>query len=347
MMKRKHRYLLYEVTKRCQNTCVFCYNVWKEISDYPREELSTRDSITLLGKVFSETGCEFIGLTGGEPLLREDFLEIAAFISSRKVLPVLISNGQLLTREVVSECMKAGVDYFEVSLHGAVPAVHDGLVGREGSFEEVVEAIINIKALGGQVNTVFVATKTNIAAFKEYIELNALLKVNWILFNRVACGGSCLASWGSLAPSPGDIQQALDVGAPLAERYRIGLSAGVQIQPCLIDLTRYKNVASSYCPLNDPTGSNSYFAIDPAGNLRMCNRARMILGNLLTEPFQRMAESREVEEFCRAVPDFCAGCTVAAQCAGGCKADAYACFNSLSRPDPYLEMYRELAHKPR
>ena len=346
-MKRTHRYLLYEVTKRCQNSCVFCYNVWKEAGAYPEEELATADAIRLLDKVFGETSCEFIGLTGGEPLLRDDIFEIAAFISSKKVLPVLISNGQLLSRETVSRCRSSGIEHFEVSLHGHTPGVHDRLAGREGSFEEVIDAILNIKAAGGQVNTVFVATKENIASFKEYIELNALLRVNWILFNRVACGGTCLAGWEPLAPSPSEIQMALEVGAPLAEKYKIGLSVGVQIQPCLIDLSLHANVAASFCPLNDPSSSSSYFAIDPAGNLRMCNRSRIILGNLLREPFEKISSSAAVEEFGRVVPDFCSGCRIARTCAGGCKADAYARFGTLTRPDPYLEMYQAQAKKLR
>ena len=345
-MRRKHRYLLYEVTKRCQNSCVFCYNVWKETVGYPREELSTAEAIRLLGKVIDETGCEFIGLTGGEPLLRDDIFEIASFISSKKVLPVLISNGRLLTGETVSRCMQSGVNYFEVSLHGHEPAVHDALAGRKGSFEEVIEAIINIKRLKGRVNTVFVATAGNIGRFREYVELNAMLRVDWILFNRVACGGTCLAGWESLAPAPAEIQRALDAGIPVAEKYRIGVSAGVQMQPCLIDLSRYPTVKTSFCPLNDPDGSSSYFAIDPAGNLRMCNRSRIILGNLLREPFESIAETREVDAFSAAVPDFCRGCAVASSCAGGCKADAYARFGSLTKADPYLEIYREQAKKP-
>lgn len=344
-MKRKHRYLLYEVTKACQNECLFCYNVWKEDPAYPREELSTDDALRMLDKVIAETGCSFLALTGGEPLLRDDLCRIASFLVSRNVTPVLITNGMLLTRERVAECVGSGIKYFEISLHGARPEVHDRLVGRAGSFEEVVEAVLAVKAAGGNVNTVFVGTKDNIGAFREYVELCAMMRVEWILFNRVACGGTCLSGWEDLAPSPLEILRALEEGAPVAAKYRIGLSAGVQIQPCLIDLSRFTNVASSFCPLNDPAGDNSYFAIDPAGNLRMCNRSRLILGNLLREPFERIAEGPAVDAFCSSVPPFCLGCALARSCAGGCKADAYARYGTLERPDPYLERHRASARK--
>jgi len=344
-MARTHRYLLYELTKSCQNDCAFCYNVWKEPGEYPPEELEPRESLALLEKVITETGCKFIGLTGGEPMLRDDVFDIASFVSRRGVLPVLITNGMLLSRENVAALMKCGVNHFEISLHGHEPRVHDALARREGSFEEVVEAVLNVKGLGGQVNTVFVATKSNIGAFKEYVELNALLKVDWILFNRVACGGNGIGRWAELAPSPAEIMTGLDAGAPAAEKYRIGISAGVQVQPCLIDLSRYKNVPSAFCPLNAPSGESSYFAIDPAGNLRMCNRSRIILGNLLREPFAAIAEGPVVESFCGAVPEFCRGCRLARECAGGCKADAFACYGDLERPDPYLELWKAEARK--
>lgn len=342
---RRHRYLLFELTQRCQNRCLFCYNVWKEKADYPSDELGTREAIALLEKVVPEAGCEYVGLTGGEPLLKEGLLEIAAALARLKVTTILISNGKLLTDETVRKCLDRGIGFFEVSLHSDRRQIHDELAGREGSFEEALDAILAIKRHGGQVNTVFVATKSNIGRFKEFVELNALLKVDWILFNRVACGGACVADWRSLAPSPDELRRAFATGAPVAQKYRIGLSAGVQIQPCLVDLSQYPYVRSSFCPLNGELDGNSYFVIDPAGNLRMCNRSAAILGNLAAEPFPELVARREVAEFCAAVPDFCAGCKLARVCAGGCKADALSCFGTLSRPDPYLEMWAPEARK--
>jgi radical SAM protein with 4Fe4S-binding SPASM domain len=343
--KRQHKYLLFELTKRCQNNCVFCYNVWKEDDNYPQEELSTKDAIALLDKVIEESGCKHIGLTGGEPLLKEGIFEIASFIASKGVGVILISNGKLLTKDTVEECIRNGIKHFEISLHSHDQAIHDRLVGREGSFEEVIEAIINIETLGGYVNTVFVATKESINTFKDFVELIALLRVDSILFNRVACGGRGIPNWVSLAPSPTQIQQALDAAVGVAEKYKIALNAGVQVPPCLVDLSKYKNIHSGFCPLNDPTSDHSYFAIDPAGNLRMCNRSRTILGNLLEEPFEKIAQSQEVEDFRRAIPDFCRDCKLAKVCAGGCKADAISYFGTLTKPDPFLEMWKDQAKK--
>lgn len=345
--KREHKYLLFELTKKCQNSCVFCYNVWKEGNAYPQHELSTTDAIALLEKLFRQSSCEHLALTGGEPLLKEGVFEIASFIASKGVIPILITNGMLLKENTVAKCIESGIKYFEVSLHSENETIHDELVGREGSFEEVIDAIINIKKLGGHVNTVFVATRKNIHTFKGFVELNALLRVEWILFNRVACGGSCLADWRSLAPSPAQLQDALQGGASVAEKYRIGLSAGVQVQRCLVDLSKYKNVRTGFCPLNDPTSEDSYFTIDPAGNLRMCNRSKTILGNLLEKPLADIVQSPDVERFASAIPDFCMDCKLAKVCAGGCKADAVSYFGTLTKADPYLEMWKEQARKIR
>lgn len=345
--RKPHQFLLVELTKSCQNDCVFCYNVWKEDENYPKEELSTDDTLTLLDKAITESGCRVMALTGGEPLLKKDFLKIASFINSRGITTVLISNGKLLTERMIADCLEAGIKHFEISLHSHDEAVHDRLAGRPGSFSEVLDAVLNVKKLGGQVNTIFVATRENIGAFKEFVELNALMRVDWILFNRVSCGGTCLDTWESLAPSPTEIQRALDEGAPLAARYKIGLSAGVQIQPCLVDLSKYEQVASAFCPLNEAPKGHTYFTIDPAGNLRMCNRSKEILGNLLEESFDRISRNETVKNFCRAIPQFCRDCKLARECAGGCKADALSCYGTLARPDPFIEIWKDQVKKIR
>ncbi len=335
-----HQYLLYEVTQKCQNRCVFCYNVWKEDEKYPREELSAAESIELVDKLIRETECKYIGLTGGEPLLRKDIFAIAERISSRDVVPILITNGALLTKHTVRRLIRSGVKDFEVSIHSHEREIHDELVGRTGSYDEALDAILNVKEHGGNVSAVFVATRRNIQGLKPYVEFCALLRVTWILFNRIACGGTCLRDFASLAPSPLELQAALDVAAPLADRYKIGLGVGVQIQPCLLDLAKYPNVRTSFCPLNNIEGGRTYFAVDPAGNLRMCNRSRIILGNVREDRFDDAASNPIVSETARAVPEFCLDCNLARVCGGGCKADAFACHGTLSKPDPYLEMWK-------
>lgn len=338
-----HTYLLFELTRKCHNNCVFCYNVWKEEEDYPRFEMSVEEAKVALDRVFDESACRFIGLTGGEPLLKKGVFEIASHIKSRGKGTVLISNGKLLTGETVRRCLDSGIEFFEVSLHSHDREIHDRLVGRRGSYDEALDAILNVTRLGGHVNTVFVGTRYNIEAFKEFVELNALLRVEWILFNRVACGGRGIDNWEHLVPSPAQVQGAIDVGAPLARRYKIGLSAGVQLPPCLVDLSKHDNVATSYCPLNGD--GDSYFVIDPAGNVRMCNRSKVILGNLLEESFRTIVQNKEVEDFCSAVPDFCRDCKLARTCAGGCKADALSYFGTLAKPDPFVEMWKQQVAK--
>ena len=342
---RKHNYLLFEATKSCQNNCVFCYNVWKEDPAYPRGELSLERTLGLLAGAIDQAGCKHIGVTGGEPLLKQGVFDIFRLMTSRGVEPVLISNGSLLDEDTVKRCLDCGIKYFEVSLHSNREEIHDRLAGRAGNFKEVVSAMINVKKLGGRVTTVFVATKENIGTFKDTVEANALLGAEWILFNRVACGGTCVATWRDLVPTPGQIRSAMEAAAPVAAKYRVGLSAGVQIQPCLVDLSQYEKVFSGFCPLNDPASEGSYFAIDPAGNLRMCNRSKIILGNLLEQGFNEIARSPEVDEFGQAVPDFCRDCQLAVTCAGGCKADALSAFGTLTRPDPYIEMFKDEVKK--
>jgi len=60
---RLHESLVFEVTQRCNHACLHCYNAWKNAAPYPAtEELSTADTLAMLGKVLDETGARLISL---------------------------------------------------------------------------------------------------------------------------------------------------------------------------------------------------------------------------------------------------------------------------------------------
>lgn len=344
---RRFRYIQLELTDSCDLRCSFCYNVWKETERYPRGRLKTQETLALISKIVSETDCEYISLTGGEPLLRKDIYKIIEFIASRDVKVILITNGQLLSKTVARSCIEAGLTSFEVSLHSYKADVHDRLVGSQGAFEKAVSALAAVANCGGHAGTVFVATASNVEDFARTVELNALLHSRFVLFNRVACGGDSLETWDNMVPSPAQIREALQSSLSTAAKYEVGIGIGVQIPPCLLDLSDMDGVAFKFCPLNEPLKEHTYITVDPRGNLRMCNRSAFVLGNVLTDDtIPRLMQSEVVTRFSRAIPSFCRGCRHEAVCGGGCRADAHSRWGTFDRPDPWVEKWKAQAAKP-
>ncbi len=345
--ERQFRYIQLELTDACNHRCSFCYNVWKEDAAYPSGHLGPDETIALVDRIVDQTHCEYVSLTGGEPLLRKDIYAIIERIASRDVKVILITNGNLLTGETVRRCLDAGLMSFEVSLHSSSAEAHDGLTGTPGSFEKAVSGLAEVANAGGHASTVFVATSRNVGDLPGTLELNALLRSRFLLFNRVACGGEGLERWETISPSPARTRQVLMESIPIAEKYAIRIGSGVQMPPCLMSHSGIDGITFKFCPLNAPIKDHTYTTVDPRGNLRMCNRSKIILGNVLTDaPIPRLMESEPVRRFSTAIPAFCRGCEYERECAGGCRADSHSLWGVFDRPDPWIERWRDQVVKP-
>lgn len=332
--------IIFEVTQRCNNECLFCYNVWyNDRISYPKGELSTEDTKKLLRKIIKDTHCKQITFTGGEPFLRKDLLELVAFVRSEGAIPTIISNGTLIDEETAKETISQGVTLFELPLLSSNRNVHNYLSQRD-SFDKVTDAIANIKLYGGMVVVVFVGTKKNIDDFKEMIELAIALGTNGIMFNRFNVGGRGVKYLDELLPTPEQVINALETAEEAIEKYGIDISCSIPIQPCIIDTTKFKKLHFGFCAAGT---ERSYYTVDPMGNLRMCNHTPSILGNLLEKSFSQLTRRSCIESFVEAIPETCKGCKLEKTCLGGCKAAAEACYGSLVSEEPFI---RCNIHKP-
>lgn len=107
----------------------------------PKQHLLTTDEIILIAKLFVEQGVRKIRLTGGEPTIRKDLVEI---ISRMKELPLLenvgiTTNALVLTRNLV-KYQNAGLDALNISLDTLKPQRFEEITRRKG-FERVIAGI--------------------------------------------------------------------------------------------------------------------------------------------------------------------------------------------------------------
>ena len=107
----------------------------------PKSNLLTTDEIVLISKLFVQEGVKKIRLTGGEPTIRKDLVEI---IAKLKEIPKLenvsiTTNGLVLTRNLVS-FMRAGLDSLNISLDTLKPKKYEEITRRKG-FERVIAGI--------------------------------------------------------------------------------------------------------------------------------------------------------------------------------------------------------------
>jgi len=332
-----------ELTKRCNNHCLYCYmpeGPLPQDSDPHRTfEMSTAEVTGIVAKLCDEAPVESIALSGGEPFLREDLPEILAFIRSKGVSPVVITNGTLLTRERIAAT--AGDATYEITLLSHRQGVHDRLAARRGAWRAVVEAMANVRQLGGNFVAVFIATKLNYMDASKTAELAIALGANGLMYNRINLGARNIRHADRLLPTPDMIRQNLDTLEELGSKYNLPVAVSVVIEPCVVDVRKYKYLHFGWCPL---AGEGSYFTVDPAGNLRTCNHSPRVLGNLKRDRFTDIYYGHPyLRSFRDTWPVECQGCApeLKSICCGGCKAAAEQCYGTFSRVDPFVTISRQ------
>lgn len=107
----------------------------------PKSHLLTTEEIILISKLFVEQGVKKIRLTGGEPTIRKDLVDI---ITQLKEIPKLenvsmTTNGLVLTRNLVAY-QRAGLDSINISLDTLQPKKYEEITRRKG-FERVIAGI--------------------------------------------------------------------------------------------------------------------------------------------------------------------------------------------------------------
>ena len=180
--------MTFAVTYKCQCSCVHCSAGRHKKGN--TSELSTEEAKRVIDES-QKLGISILAFTGGEPLLREDIFELISYVNQKKTVPILFTNGLLLTEENVDKLAKAGLYSLFVSIDSPLPDEHNKLRGIEGLFERAIEGIKRAKEKGIFVGFSSYATQssTKEGKYKQIHELAKQMGLhNVMLFDAVPTG---------------------------------------------------------------------------------------------------------------------------------------------------------------
>jgi MoaA/NifB/PqqE/SkfB family radical SAM enzyme len=127
----------WQITYRCNYRCSFCH-YWRDpMGELPEQPL---EEIRIGARKLAQTGSLLISIAGGEPLLRNDIVEVSAAIAQFH-LPFITTNGWDATDELARDLFNTGLWGVSVSLDYADAARHDKARGREGAFDRAIRAL--------------------------------------------------------------------------------------------------------------------------------------------------------------------------------------------------------------
>ena len=158
----------WEVTRSCNLACGHCRA--SALRGPYEGELGTEKCLRLLDEI-AAVGKPVIILTGGEPLLRADIYDIAAYGDSLGLRMVLATNGTFVTEDVAKKLIESGIRRVSISIDGHDAGSHDLFRGVPGAFEQALAGIAAMKKAGleFQINTTI--TQANLAQIREIHDL--------------------------------------------------------------------------------------------------------------------------------------------------------------------------------
>jgi len=171
-----HLYL----TTGCNLSCKHCY---KDAGKKREKELTTKEIKSLIDD-FSTQGKTQVVLSGGEPLTRTDFFEIAGYIKSKGHQVNLVTNGTLIKDIETAKKITGVVDFLQISLDGCTPEKNDYYRGK-GTYEKIINAINQFEGLDFEVNIGMVVSEVNYEDIKNNLStlLNDKIKHKKIKIN--------------------------------------------------------------------------------------------------------------------------------------------------------------------
>jgi heme b synthase len=334
------RLLAWETTRRCNLACLHC-RAAAGAGPYPGE-LTTDEGIKLLDDLAS-MGQVVVILTGGEPLLRADIFDLAAYGTKLGHRMVMAVNGTLLTPAIAARLKDVGIQRVSISIDGATANSHDHLRAVDGAYAGALAGINACREAGlpFQINTTVtranrlelpaihaLALKLEAAAHHVFVlvptgrgelireelvspeEYEATLR--WLLsrqregklFIKPTCAPQYYRLWR---------QDAHDRGEKISPASH-GMEA--MTKGCL--------------------GGQGFAFVSYQGEVQPCGYLELQAGNIRETPFPDIWANSDLFRQLRRVDDYhgkCRACQYRKVC-GGCRARAYALTGDVLGDDP-------------
>ena len=327
--------IAWESTRACNFACVHCRADAQKTAD--PGQLTTKEVTGLLEQIAGFCKPIFI-ITGGDPLLRIDVFEIAAYASSLGLTVVMSPSGSNLTMETFTRMKAAGVKMISLSLDGSNAGVHDNFRQVSGAFDLAMKNISLARQMDFAFRINTTVTQHNIADLfniqKIAFETGAK---EWDVFMLVPTGRGKI----TMEITPSQYEETIQA------IYKASLSSPIPIKmTCAPQYTRViaqhqkQSVPSNQIKHHGGRGcmaGNGFCFISHVGEIFGCGFLPLSAGNVRQQNFKEIYQQSPLFVQLRdhtLLKGKCRRCEYQTTC-GGCRARALSLKNEYLEEEPY------------
>ena len=322
--------LLAELTYRCPLACAYCSNPLN-IAEYT-DELTTAEWRRVLAEA-ADLGVLQCHLSGGEPLLRRDLVEIVAAAHDLGLYTNLVTSALGLSRPKAEELRAAGLDHVQVSIQADEPAVSDRIAGTP-SFHRKIEAMGVVRELGWPLTVNVVLHRQNIDRVADVLALAEDVGADRVELANTQYYGWAWRNRDALLPSRAQLEAAEVVVRAARERLRDRMDV-IYVIPDYY--SRYPKPCMGGWAARQLT-------VTPNGDVLPCPAAQSLplpRANVRAEPLDRIWTASPVMTAFRGtdwMPDPCRSCDRREVDFGGCRCQAFQLTGDAARTDPVCHL---------
>jgi heme b synthase len=328
LLKNNLRMVAWEVTRSCNLNCIHCRAAASR-GPYAGE-LSTEKCFQLIDEIAAEAKPVII-LTGGEPLLRPDIFDIAAYGTGKGLRMVMATNSMLIDEATAKKMIKSGIKRVSVSLDGKDAQSHDTFRGEIGAFTGALNGIEAMKRAGMEFQINTTVTTANLKQIKEILDLA-------IQLGAAAHHIFLLVPTGRGRDIAVQAITAADYEETLMWFHKESMNCSIQLKATCAPhyfriLHQQKDKDQKKKPVSGQfhemtrgcLGGSAFCFISHVGQVQPCGYLELDCGNVQKQKFSRIWENSEVFRNLRDLSKYggkCGRCEFIKVC-GGCRARAY------------------------
>lgn len=334
--------VVWDFTHKCNLKCKHCYS---DSGVTGENELNTKEAINVVDQL-ADFGVTALAFSGGEPLSRSDFFEVATHAVDRGLYVSVATNGTLLTKQNVKRLKEAKINYVEVSIDGATAETHDSFRGVPGAFQKAIEGIENCVEADLCACIASTATKSNIDEMPGIVDLAEKIGAErFTYFNFIPTGRGKMHYDQDLSPEEREklmlyLLNRMSTGckttilttAPQLARVALQCQGAQGTGEVTMSMAHMQTarVSKKAVPLGDFIGGcgagRLYCSLSPQGDVHPCVFFPVNVGNLKTENFGNIWLNSKLFDALRNRSNLkgaCGSCKYKYIC-GGCRARAEA-----------------------